>query len=334
MKKYRTNAIALAILLGLGSAAAGAADYPRKNLQGIIQWGAGGATDNISRVITPLAERHLGKKIILTNRTGGAGAIATAFVNSRPADGYTLMYGAEPVQLHKVLGLSDIDYDDFYPINIFAQGPSVIVANNNMPWNNLAEMIADIQANPGKYKTASSGAGTLQSLVNAMLKESTGIEVISIPFDGEGPGVTALQGGHLDFMPIGLTAASEHIRAGRVKVMAVVADEAMPGLAGVPPITDAIPGFDKYLPWGSFYGVFVKRDTPDEIKAKLTEAFRLAAEDEKFDQFIGNFHSIKLNLSGDEADAYVQRWQSVASWLMQDIGEAKVSPETLGIPRP
>ncbi|MBL1375876.1 Bug family tripartite tricarboxylate transporter substrate binding protein [Zobellella iuensis] len=332
MKTFKSKVIAL--VMGLSTVSALAADYPTKNLQGIIQWGAGGATDNVSRVITPLAESHLGKKIVLTNRPGGAGAIATAFVNSRPADGYTLMYGAETVQLHRVLGLGNVDYADFYPVSILLQGTSVIVTNNRTSWDNVDEMLTDIKANPGKFKAGTTGTGGLPFMVNAMLQDTVGIEVISIPFDGDGPGMTALQGGHVDLMVLGLAAAIEHIRAGRLKALAVVAEEPLPNLPGVPAITDSIPELGKYLPWGPFYGVFVKKDTPDEIKAKLTEAFRLAAEDELFGQFAERFQSVRLNLSGDEAEAYLAHWQSVSSWLLQEIGEAKVSPETLGIPKP
>jgi tripartite-type tricarboxylate transporter receptor subunit TctC len=105
-------------LIALAAGPALAQDFPTKDLQGIIQWGAGGSTDTVMRAVTPHAEDVLGEDIVMTNRTGGVGAIATKFVMAQPADGYTLLMGAENPQLYKVMGLGDIDYSAFVPINI------------------------------------------------------------------------------------------------------------------------------------------------------------------------------------------------------------------------
>ena len=105
MKRIILISLVLALCTG-GPALA--ADYPEKDLQGVIMWGAGGATDNVARAITPLVEPHLGQQIVLINKPGGTGAIATQYVYSRPANGYTLLYGAENPQLHGVLKLSQL----------------------------------------------------------------------------------------------------------------------------------------------------------------------------------------------------------------------------------
>ena len=89
-------------------------------------WGAGGATDNVSRAITPNVEPFLGKQIVLINKPGGTGAISTQYVYSRPADGYTLLFGAENPQVHRILELSDMDYKDFYPVNVLGRGVGVL----------------------------------------------------------------------------------------------------------------------------------------------------------------------------------------------------------------
>ncbi len=333
----KTNLLKLLATATLASAMAGnslAADYPDKDLQGVIMWGAGGATDNVARAITPLVEPELGKSIVLTNRSGGAGAISTNFVNSRPSDGYTLLYGAENPQLHQVLGLSKIDYADFYPVDILARGVVVIVANNDTPWNSIKDLVAAVQADPGEIKMGSTGPGGLPYVVGAMLKSTTDFDIRAVPFDGEGPGITALQGGHVDFMPAGLTAVREHIRAGRVKPLAVISDTPIPGLEGVPPITEDLPDFQKFLPWGPFYGIFVKRDVPDDAKTKLTEAFHKAAATEKFNQFMEDFGAVVMNISGEEADEFLKHYQSVTTWSLHNVGETKISPEEFGIPKP
>jgi tripartite-type tricarboxylate transporter receptor subunit TctC len=133
-----------ALALFVSSASAG--DFPEQDIQGIIQWGAGGSTDLVMRSVAPHAEKVLGRNIVMTNRTGGVGAIATQFVASQPSDGYTLLMGAENPQLYKVMGLSNLDYDDFYPVNVLARGVPVLVANNEAPFNTTKELVEYVQA--------------------------------------------------------------------------------------------------------------------------------------------------------------------------------------------
>jgi tripartite-type tricarboxylate transporter receptor subunit TctC len=313
---------------------ANAADYPQKNLQGIIMWGAGGATDNVARAIVPNVEPFLGKQIILINKPGGTGAISTQYVYSQPSDGYTLLVGAENPQVHRILKLSKMDYKDFYPINILGRGVGVIVANNDMPWNSFKDLIEDAKKRPGEIKMGSTGPGGLPYTVGAMAKAVTEFDVTAVPFKGEGPAVTALLGGHVDFLPAGITAVREHIRAGRVKALAVVSDKPIPGLENIPLITEDFPDFRKYLPWGPFYGVWCKKDVPEAAKKKLVEAFQKGASEPKFQAFLKDFGTVSMNISGDEADKFLKKWQSVTNWMYEYAGATKVSPADLGIPKP
>ena len=333
MKRLVSLALTSASILIIGSHVA-LAEFPEKNLLGVIMWGAGGATDVVSRAITPPVEPVLGPEIVLENKPGAAGAVSTQYVNARPSDGYTLLYGAENPQLHKVLGIAEIDYADFYPVNILARGVAVIVANNDMPWQTFTELVEDAQARPGEIKMGGTGPGGLPHVVGSLLETVTDFEVTAVPFDGEGPGLTALLGGHVDVMPVGVSAAAEHIKAGRVRPLAVVATEELDLLPGVPPITAEFADFGAYLPWGPFYGIFVKRDVPDDVKATLVAAFKEGADNPEFQKLMTERGNIMMNISGDEADEFLAKWQSVTSWLLQDAGAAKVSPEAFDIPRP
>jgi len=308
--------------------------YPARNIQGIIMWGAGGATDTMSRAVTPYVEPLLKKEIILINRSGGAGAISTKYVHNKKSDGYTLLYGAENPQLHGVLGLSDIDYREFYAVNVLARGISVIVSHPDRPWRNLKDLMEDVKARPSEIKMGSTGPGGLPYVVGAMLGSQGEFEVTPVPFDGDGPAITALLGGHVDFLPSGFTATAEHIRSGRLIALAVVNDEEIALLPGVPPITQNYPAFGKFLPWGPFYGVFVNKDTPETVKQRLTDAFYTGASDPKFQKFVDDFGAIPMNVSGEEADKFLDKWQSVTTWLLHDAGATKSAPEQFGIPRP
>jgi tripartite-type tricarboxylate transporter receptor subunit TctC len=327
----RTLAIAALALMAGGVQAQ---DYPTRDIQGTIMWGAGGATDNLARVLTPAVEKELGQTVVLVNRPGGVGAIATQYVNSRPSDGYNVLFGAENPQLHRVLGLSDIDYREFYPVMIFGRNIQVFVVKPDAPWQTLTELVTEIQANPGKVRVGSTGPGGSPMVALGMLAAVTEINVTPVPFDGEGPGLTALQGGHVDFMAVSLPAASELMRAGRVRPLAMLDGETVEAFPEVPLITTEFPDVAKFLPWGSFQGVFVKRDTPEPIIAKLTAAFAAGVEDPAAQEFINASGMVPMNISGAEADEFMTRWQSVTSWVLQDNGDAKVSPEDLGIPRP
>lgn len=330
IRKFLGAAAALAMLSG----AALAADYPEREVLGVVMWGAGGATDTVARAVNPAAEEALGKPIVVLNKSGGAGAISTAFVAAAPADGYTFLYGAENPQLHPVMGVSDLDYSSFYPVNILGRGVAVIVVPAESEYQSMQDLLADIKANPGQVKMGSTGPGGLPSTVGALVKNAVDFDVIAIPFDGEGPGLTAMLGGEVDFMPSGISAAAEQIKAGKMRALAVVNTEAVDTLPGVPPVTEAIPEMARFLPWGPFYGVFVRDDVPDDVKAKLEAAFKTAAESSEFRTLMKNRGNVVMNISGEEAKAFLKKWQQVTAWVLQDTGAAKVSPESLGIPRP
>ncbi len=326
-RRQLLGAAALALISTLGHAQT----YPDRELSGIIQWGAGGATDVVARSLVPLAEEVLGKKIVLQNKAGGVGAIATNFVNQQASDGYTLLIGAENPQIHPILGISDLDYSKFYPVNIIGRGNVYVVTTVDKPWKTFKDLLNEVQANPGKIKQGSTGTGGLPFTVSSMISTVAKFPTTSVPFAGDGPGVTALLGGHVDFMFVGVGAAAEHIKAGRLKALAAISAEPF---EGVPPITNDLPGIAKYLPWGPFYGVFVKKDVPDAVKAKLTAAFKTAANDPKFAAFMKDRGNVMMNISGAEADAFLKKWQSVTSWTYQEVGVAKVDPASLGIAKP
>jgi tripartite-type tricarboxylate transporter receptor subunit TctC len=311
-----------------------AQSFPERELLGVIMWGAGGATDVVARAVTPAVEETLGQPIVLLNRAGGTGAIATNYVHSAPADGYTLLYGAENPQLHGVLGLSELDYSDFYPVNILGRGVAVIVTTNDAPWQTLTELVEDASSRPGEIRMGSTGPGGLPHVVGSLLSTVTEFDINAIPFDGEGPGMTALLGQHVEFMPVGVGAAADHIESGRLRALAVVNDEEIDMLPGVPPITDEFPEFARYLPWGPFYGVWVRSETPDDVKAILVDAFAKAADEPSFQELMVARGNVVMNISGEEADEFLRQWQSTTTWVLHDVGATTRSPEEFDIPRP
>lgn len=335
MRLNRRTLLACATALGTLplSRGAGAEEFPARPIQGTIQWGAGGSTDAVTRAIAPIVEEKLGQKIVLTNRPGGTGVIGMQYVHGQRPDGYNILFGAENPQLYGVLALSELSYKDFYPLALLARGTPVLVARKDAPWNDARALIEDAKANPDRIKMGATGVGGLPFVVHAMLASQVpGFKVTQVPFDGDGPALTALEGGHVDFMAAVWGAARERIRAGRIKPLAVIATGRLEGLA-VAPITDTLPGFAKFLPWGPFFGAFVKKETPAPVIAKLEKAFLEAARDPRFEAFCANFGVVPMAIGGKEAQAFLDRWQSVTAWLLADAGAAKADPASLGIPR-
>ncbi|WP_068111740.1 tripartite tricarboxylate transporter substrate binding protein [Tropicimonas marinistellae] len=317
------------------TATAAIAEYPEKEIQGIIQWGAGGSTDTVMRSVTPHAEEALGGTVVMQNMTGAVGAIALNHVAGSAADGYTLLMGAENPMLYKIMGLGDKDYGEFIPISILARGTPILVANPDAPFNDYAEMIAHIKENPGEVKFGSTGPGGLPSVINAMIGAVEGeLDVTSVPYDGDGPALTGLQGGAIDVMPAVLGAAIEGIRAGNMKPLAVMDVAANEQLPDAPYVTQFNEAYSTYLPWGPFFGVFVPKGTPDDVVAKLADAYAAGAQHPDFVQLMNDRGFTLMGISGEEADAFLTKWQQGTAWLLQDAGLTKASPEEFGIARP
>ncbi|GHE22212.1 tripartite tricarboxylate transporter substrate binding protein [Halomonas urumqiensis] len=323
--------ISAAALLTTGAALA---DYPERNLQGTIQWGAGGSTDVIARGLTPHVENILDTTIVLTNRPGGTGVIGTNHVLNQRADGYHILYGAENPQLFPLLGLADFDYSDLHPVNLTSVDIVVFVVPADSPFQTMEELIAHIQENPGEMRMGNQGAASLAATTHALVSSLIDFDVRHVTFAGEGPGITALQGGHIDFMPSSLSSTREYINSGRLRALAVLDANRLDAYPDMPALTEQIPGLEPYMPYGSFKGAYVHRDTPDHIKAILESAYAEAVESGEFQAFLDNVGATPLNLSGEEAREYLQRWQSITAWAMYEAGSLDQSPEVLGIRRP
>ncbi|MFC3607226.1 tripartite tricarboxylate transporter substrate binding protein [Stutzerimonas tarimensis] len=310
------------------------AAYPERNIQAVVPWGAGGATDGVARAITPHVEKILGSRLVLSNRPGGTGLIGTDYVLRQRADGYTMLYGAENPQLYPLLGLAEFDYRVLHPVSILGQSVVVIAVHPDSPFDSMQALLDHAGANPGQLRMGTVGVGGAPATVHSMVNSVRELKVREVTFGGDGPGITALMGNHIDFMPLSLGPTKSQIQAGRLRALAVLSDERHPELPEVPAITESIPEMRPFMPWGTFWGVFVRKDTPEAIKRTLEDAYRQAAASPEFQQALAGFGARPLNLSGEEASAYLNRWQSVTAWSIYRAGAAQRSPEELGIAEP
>lgn len=311
-----------------------ATSFPEKDINGIIQWGEGGATDIISRSLAAIAEEEIGASLVMQNKTGATGAIGAQYVYDQPADGYTLLFGAENPNLYQLLGISERDYvNDFVPVSIIGQSYAGIVVNKDSEFDTLEDLVDYANENPGKLVMGTSGEGGLPHVASAMLKSELGTDFNLIPYDGDGPLAVALLGDEIDVTVLAVSAAQEYVDSGDFKMLAVLNNSSLDSIPDVPPITDIYPDFDQYLPWGPFQGVFAHKDTPKEVVQKLSDAFEAAQNDEEFIEKLTSLGVDPLNLHGEEAEEFVKANQSTSTWMLYDAGETETSPEELGIPK-
>lgn len=307
--------------------------YPRGDVSGYIAWAAGGATDTTARAISTYARKYLGRAIILQNKTGATGSIATEFVRNQPADGYSLLFNAENPTLYKLMNISQVDYDQYYPVLLIGSQVPVVVVPPHSPYKTIVDFVDDAGARPDKIKLGISGVGGLPFNVATMLQTTSGVSFTKVPFDGDSAILAALMGGHVDVSVVNYSAVAELAKAGQVRLLAVMHDERMKALPDVPTIGEHLPEYQKYFPWGAFVGVFVRKDTPEPIRDTLREAFFSAFQEGRFKLYMDENYILPLGLWGEEAEAYLRRWRSVTAWLLEDAGVTAVPATELGIPR-
>lgn len=294
--------------------------YPTQNVNGIVQWGAGGGTDSVMRPLSTLAEQNLGKSIVIQNMTGATGSVATQYVYDAPADGYTLLMGAENPTLYKAMGISDLTYDDFECVYLIGDETIGFIVGKDSKYNSFTEVIEDALANPGTIKLATAGDGSSPWEMGAIISSVTGAEFMHIPYDSDASAKNAVISGECAVTTCKVQSGIEEYKSGDVKYLCMFSVEPVELMADVPVVVDEYPDFAKYLPWGPFYGVFVKNGTDPEIIEALSKAYTEAGNDPSFQQVLENFNINFMGYSGGQAKEYISNWQSNTLKALEDAG--------------
>jgi tripartite-type tricarboxylate transporter receptor subunit TctC len=211
---------------GLGSA--WAAGYPDRTVTVIVPFPPGGASDQTARHLTAKMTELLGQQHIIDNRGGANGSLGAGLLKQAKPDGYTLLVGSIGVFAINPALFKDLRYDplaDFDLLTVAVRTPNVLVANPNFPANNVAELIAHMKKNPDKVSFASSGTGSSDHLTAALFMQKTGTLGVHVPYKGGGPAISDLIGGHADVSFQNLGAIAQHVKAGKLKALAVTADK-------------------------------------------------------------------------------------------------------------
>ena len=305
--------------------------YPEKDISGIIQWGAGGGTDSLMRPLATLAEAQLGVSIVVENKTGGTGSIATQYVYDQAADGYTLLMGAENPQLYSALDILELTYADFEPVFLIGDETVGVVVSKNSPYTSLTEIIDAALASPGTVTLSTTGTGGLPWEVASFLTAVTGATFNQIPYDSDATAKAAVLSGECDFTICKVQSGIEDYKAGELKFLSMLATEPVEQMSEVPLITAEYPDFEQYLPWGPFYGVFVKAGTDQAAIDTLSAAFETAFNDASYQDLLAGFNINALRYTGDEAKEYLDNWQTNTITALVNSGAITKTLSELGI---
>ncbi len=304
------NSIWKGLLLGaaVSVAFAGTAmaqDYPNRPVTMIVPWAAGGGTDILLRALTPAMEQAIGQPINVVNRTGGSGLVGHTAMAQSAADGYTV--GTINVDLSQLVcqGLTDLSADKFTQIALLNVESSAVIVNADSPYNTLAEAIDAIKSNPpGTFTASGSGAGSIYHLAWVGLMVEAGIEpdrVTWVPSQGGGPSLTDVASGAVDFITPPLSDSKSLLDAGRIKALGTMSPERNPVFPDVPTIEEAI-GVEWNLATWRMIGA--PAGLPDDVKAKVLDAVRVAYDSEGFQTFMNERGFALSWLGPDEAAAF------------------------------
>ncbi len=268
---------AACMLLAVNAPPVFAQTYPSKPITIVVGFAPGGVTDVISRIFAQKLSDQFGQTVLVENKAGSGGNIATDYVARAMPDGYTLQMWLDSNTIAPALyrKLNHDPLKDFAQITLLAVGSHVIVTHPSFPPNNMKELIDYVKANPG-LPYASSGNGTAQHLGGEQLKMMTGIDMTHIPYKGGGQAINDVVGGQVKVAVLGLAPALPFIKAGRLKALAVTGDKRSPALPGAPTVAESgVPGFTT-LQW---FGVVAPAGTPAAIVARLHDEFVKASKD-------------------------------------------------------
>ncbi len=260
-----------AIAVAVASTVAGAQGYPTKPVTIIVPWPAGGPSDIAARPMAKGLQDELGKPFVIDNRGGAGGNIGTDIVAKAQPDGYMLLItSSAPIAINPSI-YKKMPFDpakDLAPVTNLIRVPLVLTVNPSVPAQNLQELIAYIKSRKD-MQYASSGNGTPQHLTGELFKTTAKLDLVHIPYKGSAPAITDLLGGHVPLMFDSTIAILPHIKAGKLRAIAVTSSKRSPQLPDVPTFAEAgMPGFESY----AWYGFFAPARTPPDVIAKLNAA--------------------------------------------------------------
>lgn len=320
-KKLLTFCLALCMILPVGAQAAA---YPTKAVTLIAPFGPGGAADLEGRAFAQVAPKYVGQPVLAVNKDGAGGIIGSQWVRMQKPDGYTLLAArVGPQGTVPALNLTiPYKWDQFTMIGLTQLDPFVYVVKADSPYKTLSDLINAMKAAPGKISFSTSGPSGLLALGSQMLVKEAGLDPIKgakmVPFKGGGAAMTALLGGHVDFLGCNLGEANSQIKAGTLRALAVTSKERFSGVPDVPTVGElGFPALEAIVGWTAIFG---PEKLPKEVVDFWVTVLQKVAKDPEWLKMTNELGSIPDVRSPEETKKFVQAQYELYYKLGQDLG--------------
>ena len=320
---HRLLRCVLGMVAALAAGLGGAADYPDKPIRWIIDFPPAGVSDILTRTVGQKLTEYLGQAFVYDNRPGANGVIANALVAKAPPDGYTLGFISQPLSLQLTL-VPNLGFSlkDFAPVALIAEYPSLLVVQGKTPVDNAKEFVAWAKKKSPSISYASSGAGGAQHLAMELFRKAAGFDALHVPYNGSAAGMIDLMGGRVDAVFVNVPGSLPHIRAGRVKALALAGRARMRVLPDVPTFAESGYPFDTLA---GFAGAAFPAGTPKAIVNRMAADIARVVKLPEIQERIYNAGGEPRYLGPDEFTKYlnddVKRWAPL-------IKEAGATPQT------
>jgi tripartite-type tricarboxylate transporter receptor subunit TctC len=316
MNQHRRNFLHLAAgaaVLPALSGIARADSYPSRAVHIIVGFAAGGPNDISARLIGQWLSQRLSQQFVVENRTGAGGNIATELVVQSPADGYTLLLVPAPAAINATL-YRNLNFNfirDIAPIGGIVSVPEVLVINPGVPAKTVPELIAYAKANPGKINMASAGVGSVPHVAGELFKFMTGLNLITVGYRGGGPALVDLLAGQVQMMFEPTLSTLPHIRAGKLRALAVTSAKRSAALPDVPTVGEFVAGYEAT----AWFGLGAPKGTPAEILDKLNREVNAGLADAKIKAQLADLGGAPMPMTRAEFGTFIatetEKWAKV-----------------------
>ena len=304
-----------ALILGfvLIAATAGAQEWPTKTVRIIVPFPAGGSADVLPRIMSESLSKQWAQPVIVDNRPGAAGNIGAAAVFQAEPDGYTLLSAPPPPLVINRLLYPKLSYDStrFVPMTVIAAIPNVLLVHPKVQAKSVADLIAYARQNPGKLNYASQGSGATSHLTAELFKSMAGLQITHVPYKGTAPALADLLAGQVDMMFDNLGVSLPHVKAGKLRALAVASTRRYRSLPDVPTLAETLPGFESV----AWFGIVGPPKTPRAIAEKVAAGVETALRNPDILRRLSELSADPLGMSPAETAAFMkletERWGAV-----------------------
>lgn len=305
-----------AVAFVAGVTTAQAQDYPSRVIKLVIPYPPGGPTDSVGRLLALKLAQNLQGQVIVENKPGAGGNLGTNVVAKSAPDGYTIVMGTNGPLAGNLALVSDMPYDpqkDLAPITLAFQAPSLLAVNSAVNAKDVTGLIGLLKAHPTEYSFASAGLGTSSHFAGELFKSTAGVQMVHVPFNGDGPSLMAVLSGQPQVFFGSIATALPQIQAGKLRVLAVTSARRVPLLPDVPTVAESgLAGFDL----GGWYAVMAPARTAPAIIQKLNRAFVAVVNDPEVSAKIKSMGGIPIGSSPEELAelirADIPKWAAIA----------------------